>query len=156
MHSPTGWSPCAEAISVERPNVRIDATSRVDTTLLITIHLFIALLQFSHWQLGGLRVLRGVIHGFSEEARTRGFPSPSFGGFGFSGVLKNQLYVLLRMNTTETTYQRKSRDSCPLLGFLWRPGMSAILGQQRTFIVILPEGPLPRYSGRLNHQNSRF
>jgi len=22
-------------------------------------------------------------HGFSEEARTRGFPSPSFGGFGF-------------------------------------------------------------------------
>jgi len=34
-------------------------------------------------QLGGLGVLRGVILGFSEEARTRGFPSPSFGGFGF-------------------------------------------------------------------------
>ena len=34
-------------------------------------------------QLGGLRVLREVFHGFSEEARTRGFPSPSFGGFGF-------------------------------------------------------------------------
>jgi len=28
-------------------------------------------------------VLRGVILGFSEEARTRGFPSPSLGGFGF-------------------------------------------------------------------------
>ncbi len=28
-------------------------------------------------------VLRGVFRGFSEEARTRGFPSPSFGGFGF-------------------------------------------------------------------------
>ncbi len=28
-------------------------------------------------------VLRGVIRGFSEEARTRGFPSPSLGGFGF-------------------------------------------------------------------------
>ena len=28
-------------------------------------------------------VLRGVIDGFSEEAWTRGFPSPSFGGFGF-------------------------------------------------------------------------
>ncbi len=75
--------PCAEAISVERLNVRIDATNRVDTTLLITVHLFIASLQFSHWQLGDLGVLREVIHGFSEEARTRGFPSPPFGGFGF-------------------------------------------------------------------------
>jgi hypothetical protein len=28
-------------------------------------------------------VLRGVIDGCSEEARTRGFPSPPFGGFGF-------------------------------------------------------------------------
>ena len=28
-------------------------------------------------------VLRGVLCGFSEEAWTRGFPSPSFGGFGF-------------------------------------------------------------------------
>ncbi len=34
-------------------------------------------------QLGDLRVLREVFHGFSKEARTRGFPSPSFGGFGF-------------------------------------------------------------------------
>ncbi len=30
-----------------------------------------------------LRVLREVFRGFSEEARTRGIPSPSFGGFGF-------------------------------------------------------------------------
>ena len=37
----------------------------------------------SHRQLGDLGVLRGVIRGFSEEARTRGIPSPSFGGFGF-------------------------------------------------------------------------
>ncbi len=37
-------------------------------------------------QLGGLGVLREVFHGFSEEARTRGFPSPPFGGFGFIGV----------------------------------------------------------------------
>ncbi len=29
------------------------------------------------------RVLRKVILGFSEEARTRGFPSLPFGGFGF-------------------------------------------------------------------------
>ncbi len=34
-------------------------------------------------QPGDLGVLRGVIRGFSEEARTGGFPSPSFGGFGF-------------------------------------------------------------------------
>ncbi len=31
-------------------------------------------------------VLREVIHGFSEEARTRGFPSPSFGGFSLISV----------------------------------------------------------------------
>ena len=30
-----------------------------------------------------LRVLREVVRGFSKEARTRGFPSPSLGGFGF-------------------------------------------------------------------------
>ncbi len=34
-------------------------------------------------QLGGLGVLRGVVEGVAEEARTRGFPSPSFDGFGF-------------------------------------------------------------------------
>ena len=40
-------------------------------------------------QPGGLGVLRGAFHGFSEEARTRGFPCPSFGGFGFIGVARN-------------------------------------------------------------------
>ncbi len=34
-------------------------------------------------QPGDLGVLREVFHGFSEEARTRGFPSPSFDGFGY-------------------------------------------------------------------------
>ncbi len=34
-------------------------------------------------QPGDLRVLREVFYGFSKEARTRGFPSPSFGRFGF-------------------------------------------------------------------------
>ena len=32
-------------------------------------------------------VFRGVVRGFSEEARTRGFPSPSFGGYGFVAVI---------------------------------------------------------------------
>ena len=36
-----------------------------------------------HRQRGDLAVLRGVIHDFSEEARTRGFPPLFFGGFGF-------------------------------------------------------------------------
>ncbi len=30
---------------------------------------------------------REVFLGFSEEARTRGFPSPPFGGFGFVVVI---------------------------------------------------------------------
>ena len=34
-------------------------------------------------QPGDLGVLRGVFHGFSEEARTRSFPSPSLDGFGY-------------------------------------------------------------------------
>jgi hypothetical protein len=29
------------------------------------------------------QVLRGVIRGVAKDARTRGFPSPSYGGFGF-------------------------------------------------------------------------
>ena len=32
-------------------------------------------------------VLRGVVRGFSEEARKRCFPSPAFGGFGFIVIL---------------------------------------------------------------------
>ncbi len=42
----------------------------------------LAIVSFDR-QLGDLGVLRGVILGFSEEARTRGFPSPSLDGFGF-------------------------------------------------------------------------
>ncbi len=34
-------------------------------------------------QPGDLGVLREVVSGFSEEVKTRGFPSPSLGGFGF-------------------------------------------------------------------------
>ena len=34
-------------------------------------------------QPGDLEVLEGVAGGAWKEARTRGFPSPSFGGFGF-------------------------------------------------------------------------
>jgi hypothetical protein len=38
---------------------------------------------------GGLWVLRGVIHGFSEEARTLGFASQPFGWFAFIGCNPN-------------------------------------------------------------------
>jgi len=51
----------------------IDALVRMNWAFFMT-----TLRRSSGWQLGGLRVLRGVIHGFSEEARTRGFPSPPF------------------------------------------------------------------------------
>ena len=74
----------AEGIPVDTPQVKIDAPKRVDATPLITFHIFIALLQSGYWQPGDLAVLRDVFHGFSEEARTRVFPSPSFGGFGIS------------------------------------------------------------------------
>ena len=40
-----------------------------------------------------LTVLREVIRGFSEEARTRGFPSPSLGGFGFVVVKAYAYYA---------------------------------------------------------------
>ena len=39
--------------------------------------------SMQYWQPGDLGVLREVILGFSEEARTRGFPPPPFDGFGF-------------------------------------------------------------------------
>ena len=42
-------------------------------------------------QLGRLGVLRGAVRGFSEEAKTRGFPSPSLGEFGFIGCLNLHL-----------------------------------------------------------------
>ncbi len=41
--------------------------------------------------------LRGpseVVRGFSKEARTRGFPSPSLGGFGFIGVVRAYAYYV--------------------------------------------------------------
>jgi len=46
-------------------------------------------------QLGNLGVLRGAILGFSEEARARGFPSSSFGGFGVIGVIRPYALVLI-------------------------------------------------------------
>jgi hypothetical protein len=42
--------------------------------LLLDVHLAAARLSW---------VLRGVIHGFSEEARTHGFASPALAGFAF-------------------------------------------------------------------------
>ena len=49
---------------------------------------------------GGLGVLRGVVEGVAEEARTRGFPSSSFGGF---------IYIV-----ATTKYRRKLPD-CPIV-----------------------------------------
>ncbi len=49
-----------------------------------------ALLRFVRETLrqpGDLGILQGAFRAFSEEARTRGFPSPSLGGFGFVVVM---------------------------------------------------------------------
>jgi len=44
-------------------------------------------------QLGGPTVLRGVFRGFSEQARIRGSPSPSSGGFGPISVSSDPIIV---------------------------------------------------------------
>ena len=41
--------------------------------------------QHFHWQPSRLRVLRGVVEGVAEEARTRGFASLGFPRFAFIG-----------------------------------------------------------------------
>ncbi len=46
-------------------------------------------------QLGELRNLREISHGFSEEARPRSLPSPSIGGFGFV-VVASALSIVAR------------------------------------------------------------
>ncbi len=68
------------------PQAAIKIAQATNTMTLLTDFM---LYYLSYWQLGGLGVLREVFHGFSEEARTRGFPSPSLGGFGFVGVISN-------------------------------------------------------------------
>ena len=47
-------------------------------------------------QPGDLGVLREVVHGFSEEARTRGIPSPFLGGFGFVGYVTTLYAGMIR------------------------------------------------------------
>ena len=75
-------------------------------------------------QPGDLGVLREVFHGFSEEARTRGFPSPPFGGFGFVGVASDLSIVAGWQNGS-------------------RPRRSA-LGHKQPFSIVSPECPLSR------------
>ncbi len=69
-----------------------------------------------------LGVLRGVAGGITEEATDRGFPPPSFSGFGFIGVAYDLSIV--------AGWQIGSRSP-----------MSAS-GHKRSFTAILPECPL--------------
>ncbi len=84
-------------------------------------------------QLGGLRVLREVFHGFSEEARTRGFPSPPFGGFGFIVSTTNYSRKLLDCLTVNIiwTYSRVGNDRFGSLAALFSDfsSMSASKGK---------------------------
>jgi len=43
-------------------------------------------------QPGDLGAPRGVAGGVAEAARTGGFPSPSFGGFGFFAIIEYPYY----------------------------------------------------------------
>ena len=65
------------------PQAAIKIAQATDTMTLLNDFM---LCYLSYRQPGGLGVLREVFLGFSEEARTRGFPSPPFGGFGFIGA----------------------------------------------------------------------
>ncbi len=75
-------------------------------------------------QPGGLGVLRGVVRGFSEEARTRGFPSPPLGGFGFIGVASDssivrRWHIGSRLPMSALGHKQTLRPilaQCPLLG----------------------------------------
>ncbi len=52
---------------------------RTPSLMLLTV---LTVYKESARQPGDLGVLRGVAGGVAEEARIRGFPSPSLGGFG--------------------------------------------------------------------------
>ncbi len=82
-------------------------------------------------QPGDLGILRGVIRGFSEEARTRGFPSPSFGGFGFIGVV-SELSIVARW----------SLATLICVGLLGSEPMSA-LGHLPPLAIVSAQGLLP-------------
>jgi hypothetical protein len=78
-----------------RPSLHLDAASYLMELLFLYNENLrsVVLSQVGHRtvrclrQLGGLGVLRGVFRGFSEEARTRGIPSPSLDRFGFVVVI---------------------------------------------------------------------
>ncbi len=56
-----------------------------------------------------LGVFREVFRGFSEEARNRGFPSPSFGGFGLIVVVtKYNSWIADRLPVTNVRFWPKA------------------------------------------------
>ncbi len=66
-------------------------------------------------------VLRGVVPGFSKEAKARASPSPSFGGFGFIvSLLKEYTPAVSSQNIRSVkSHQQCANDSpggaeCPL------------------------------------------
>ena len=76
---------------------------------------------------GDLRVLREVFRGFSEEARTRGLPSPSFGGFGLIGVasdLKYSSWKAIRQPITNVRFGLRFQPVDATLALILSAGVS--------------------------------
>ncbi len=100
-----------EGASPPPPQAAIKMAEATNTMTLLTDFM---LYHLSYRQLGGLGVLRGVICGFSEEARTRGFPSPPFGGFGFIVSTTNYSRKLLDCLIGNIIGTYSSVGECPL------------------------------------------
>jgi len=89
----------------QRSGTLVSTVTSAFAIILTTLHI---ICDVMNRQLGDLGVLRGVVLSFSEEARARGFPSPSFGEFGFF-VTKTQPQ-LMRIRTLATReYQSGDR-----------------------------------------------
>ena len=73
-----GDAPLPPPPQAEKSAVKLNTQKNLANAFMLLVQVW--------WQPGDLTVLWGDVRGFSEEARTRGFPSLSFGGLGLIGV----------------------------------------------------------------------
>ena len=91
-------------------------------------------------------VLREVFRGFSKEARTRGFPSPSFGGFGF-------IVICCRLNLSPA-HAHRNLTLPLLLGSVCHIPVSCNVGLGSLAVVQYATSSMAAFlqSGRSDHQ----
>jgi hypothetical protein len=63
------------------------------------------LINISHRQPGDLGVLRGAIHSFSEEARTRGFASLVLASYAFVSATMHLKWESVERNANDCDFQ---------------------------------------------------